>query len=66
MTEKLLTYAVGRGLAATDMPVVRQVVRDAAPKQYRFSALVLGIVNSAPFQMRLKVGDPPTRVASAH
>ena len=56
MTEKLLTYAVGRGLTATDMPVVRKVVREAAPKQYRFSALVLGIVNSAPFQMRLKAG----------
>jgi hypothetical protein len=54
MTEKLLIYAVGRGLTATDMPVVRGVVRDAAPQNYRFSSLVLGIVKSAPFQMRLK------------
>jgi len=65
MTEKLLTYAVGRGLTATDMPTVRKVAHDAAAKDYRFSALVLGIVNSPPFQMRLKQADaPPTRIAA--
>jgi hypothetical protein len=53
LTEKLLTYAVGRGLGAPDMPVVRSVVRGAASSDYRFSSLVLGIVSSAPFQMRV-------------
>jgi hypothetical protein len=52
MTEKLLTYAIGRGLTASDMPVVRAVVRDAAADSYRFAALVRGLVSSAPFQMR--------------
>jgi hypothetical protein len=51
-TEKLLTYALGRGLEHYDMPVVRRVVRDAAGQDYRMSALVLGIARSAPFQMR--------------
>ncbi len=54
MTEKLLTYALGRGLAASDMPVVRGIVRDSAQRNYRFSSLILGIVNSVPFQMRMK------------
>jgi hypothetical protein len=54
MTEKLLMYGVGRETKYYDMPVVRGVMRDAARDQYRFSALVLGIVNSAPFQMRVK------------
>ena len=57
LTEKLLTYAVGRSLTAADMPVVRSVVREARPNNYRFSALVLGIVHSAPFQMRT-AGEP--------
>jgi hypothetical protein len=52
MTEKLLTYAVGRGLTASDMPVVRGIVRDARAEHYRFSSIVLGIVGSVPFQMR--------------
>jgi mono/diheme cytochrome c family protein len=52
LTEKLLTYAVGRGLTAADMPVVRSIVRDARSGDDRFSTLVLGIVHSAPFQMR--------------
>ena len=51
-TEKLLTYALGRGLEYYDMPVVRAIVQDAARSDYRFSSLVLGIVKSAPFQMR--------------
>jgi hypothetical protein len=52
MAEKLLTYALGRGLAYSDMPAIRRIVRDAADDDYRFSSLVLGIVNSLPFQMR--------------
>ena len=54
ITEKLLTYALGRGLAYFDEPAVRRIVRQAAPHNYRFSSLVLGIVNSTPFTNRLK------------
>jgi mono/diheme cytochrome c family protein len=56
MTEKLMTYALGRGLVASDMPAVRQIVTSAAPNNYRFSSIVLGIVNSVPFKMRMKPG----------
>jgi mono/diheme cytochrome c family protein len=52
MTEKLLTYGLGRGLESYDMPAVRSIVRTAARDDYRFSALVRAIVNSVPFQMR--------------
>ncbi|HVW84630.1 MAG TPA: DUF1592 domain-containing protein, partial [Bryobacteraceae bacterium] len=51
-TEKLLTYALGRGVEDSDAPAVREIVREARANDYRFSSLVLGIVNSAPFQMR--------------
>jgi hypothetical protein len=51
-TEKLFTYALGRPLTHDDMPRVRSVVRGAADNQYRISSLVLGVVESAPFQMR--------------
>jgi hypothetical protein len=54
LTEKLLIYALGRGLQAYDMPVVRGVVRDARRQDYRFSSLIVGIVTTAPFQMRVK------------
>jgi hypothetical protein len=49
-----MTYALGRGLTATDMPAVRTVVRDSARDQYRFSSVILEIVRSVPFQMRTK------------
>jgi hypothetical protein len=52
MTEKLMTYALGRGLEYYDMPVVRSIARDAARNDDRFSSLVMGIVKSTPFQMR--------------
>jgi mono/diheme cytochrome c family protein len=52
VTDKLLTYALGRGVESYDAPAVRAIVRDAEPAGYRFSAVVLGIVQSAPFQMR--------------
>ena len=55
VTEKLLTYALGRGLAYYDMPTVRAIVRDAAGHDNKFSSIVLGIVNSAPFQKRMKI-----------
>jgi hypothetical protein len=51
-TEKLMTYAMGRSVEYYDMPTVRQIVRDAARDNYRFSSLVMGVVKSAPFQMR--------------
>jgi mono/diheme cytochrome c family protein len=52
MTEKLMIYALGRGLEYYDMPVVRGIVRDAAKQDYKFSALVFNIVKSTPFQMK--------------
>jgi hypothetical protein len=52
MTEMLMTYGIGRGLDYYDMPAVRSIVKDATRTNYRFSALVLGIVKSAPFQMK--------------
>ena len=52
VTEKLLMYALGRGLEYTDEPVVRAILRAAAPSDYRWSSLVLGIAKSMPFQMR--------------
>ncbi len=54
LAEKLLLYAIGRGLAPEDMPAVRAIVRDARGHEYRFSSLVMGIVSSVPFQMRMK------------
>ena len=59
MTEKLMIYALGRGVSAEDMPEVRRVLREASAHDYRFSSLVLGIVKSVPFQMRVKpVAEP--------
>jgi hypothetical protein len=52
MTEKLMTYALGRGVEYYDMPAIRAIVRDAARNDYRFSSLVLGVVKSTPFEMR--------------
>jgi hypothetical protein len=54
LAEKLLIYALGRGLESSDMPLVRGIVRQAATQDYRFGALVEGIVGSAAFQMRTK------------
>ena len=51
-TEKLLTYALGRGVEYYDMPAVRAILRDAATHDHRFSSVVLGIVSSTPFQLR--------------
>jgi hypothetical protein len=52
LTEKLMIYALGRGLEYYDAPPVRAIVRDARARNYRFSSLILGIVRSQPFQMR--------------
>ena len=64
-TEKLLTYALGRTLEPYDMPVVRAIVRAAAKDDYRFSALVQGIVSSEPMQFRMKVPGDELRQARA-
>jgi hypothetical protein len=56
LTEKLMTYALGRGIDYQDAPAIRQIRRGAERERYRFSSLVLGIVRSAPFQMR-RLGD---------
>jgi hypothetical protein len=52
LTEKLMVYALGRGLEYYDAPAVRAIVRDAARQDNRFTSLILGIVTSTPFQMR--------------
>jgi len=58
LTEKLLTYGLGRGLTYHDTSAIRKIVRDAAADDYRMSSLVLGIVRSVPFQMRIKPEAP--------
>ena len=52
VTEKLLTYALGRGLEYYDMPAVRKIVHDARTTNYRFSSIVLGVARSVPFQLK--------------
>ena len=52
MTEKLMTYSLGRGVTYADAPAIRKIVRESRVGGYHFSSLVLGIVNSTPFEMR--------------
>jgi hypothetical protein len=63
LTEKMLTYGLGRGLEYYDMPTVRGIARDASRNDYKFSSIVLEIVKSTPFQMR-RVQDAPVRAAA--
>jgi hypothetical protein len=65
LTEKLMTYGLGRGIELADRPLVRQVAREAAARDYRWSALVLGIVRSAPFQMKKAPAQDAPRVTAA-
>jgi cytochrome c5 len=58
VTEKLMIYALGRGLDPIDMPLVRNVLRGAAKDNYRLQAIILGIVQSPAFQMRTKINEP--------
>jgi len=60
VTENLMIYALGRGLAPADMPVVRSIVKNAAQNDYRLMSVITGIVQSAPFQMRTKLADAGT------
>jgi hypothetical protein len=63
--EKLLTYALGRGVEYQDMPLVRAITHDAEKNGNRFSALVLAVVRSKPFQMNMKPAEAPTPTAGA-
>jgi hypothetical protein len=54
LTEKLMIYALGRGLTAADMPAIRSVVRESERDGFRFSSIISGIVQSVPFRMRMK------------
>lgn len=69
VTEKMMTYALGRGVEYEDMPMLRSIVRDAAPGKYRFTSIVMGIVKSAPFQSSQKTVEssvkPTTTVERA-
>jgi hypothetical protein len=65
LTEKLLVYALGRGVDYHDMPTVRAIVRDAAQHNYRFSSLVFGIVRSAPFQKRISASQESVATSAA-
>jgi hypothetical protein len=64
VTEKLLTFSLGRGVQPSDAPVVRQLVRDLVPEDYRWSSLISGIVKSTPFQMRRALGPDTTAPAT--
>jgi hypothetical protein len=57
IAEKMLTYAVGRGMEYTDMPTIRGIVRDVSRQDNRFSSVVLAVVKSPQFQMRVKSQD---------
>jgi hypothetical protein len=52
LTEKLMIYALGRGLDYNDMPVVRKIVRDAARNDHKFGSIITGIVKSPTFQLK--------------
>ena len=62
-TEKLMTYALGRGVEYYDMPTIRAILRDAKPNNYKFSSILMGVINSAPFQMKMKKAAEGTPVA---
>jgi len=57
LSEKLLTFGLGRGVEVYDAPAVRKIVKDAKENDYRFSSIILGIINSIPFQMRATSED---------
>ena len=61
LTGKLLAYATGRGLDHHDLPVIRKIVRDAAPADYSWSSIITGVVRSAPFSMGSSPGDQGER-----
>jgi len=62
VTDRLLTYALGRGVEYYDQPAIRKITREAASSNYKWSSLILGIVNSVPFQMRMSKPQGPGAV----
>jgi mono/diheme cytochrome c family protein len=65
VTDRLLTYALGRGVEYYDQPAIRKITREAAFNDYKWSSLILGIVNSTPFQMRMSKPQEPATVRTA-
>jgi Protein of unknown function (DUF1592)/Protein of unknown function (DUF1588)/Protein of unknown function (DUF1587)/Protein of unknown function (DUF1585)/Protein of unknown function (DUF1595)/Planctomycete cytochrome C len=65
MTEKLMTFGTGRGLKYYDMPAVRSIARDAARNNNRYSSIILGIVKSDPFQMKVKQAEAQAQIRAA-
>jgi Protein of unknown function (DUF1588)/Protein of unknown function (DUF1585)/Protein of unknown function (DUF1592) len=65
LVEKLMIYALGRGVEYYDRPAIRRIARQAADDEYRFSSVILGIANSVPFQMRMSPPSPITSASSA-
>jgi hypothetical protein len=66
LTVRLLTYALGREVEYYDLPAARKITREAAPGDYRWSALILGIVKSTPFQMSVTRSAVPSKQAAQH
>jgi hypothetical protein len=65
ITEKLMTFALGRGIEYEDMPAIRSIVRESDRDNDRFVSILMGIVKSAPFQMRTKEVEEQAQVAEA-
>jgi hypothetical protein len=57
ITEKMMTFAIGRGVEYSDMPVIRSIVRDVQKNDNKLSAILMGIIESAPFQMRTRTAE---------
>jgi len=66
ITEKLMTYGLGRGMESSDMPIVRMIADDVAKQNYRFSAVVLAIAKSMPFQMKKAMDEAPQGLVASH
>jgi hypothetical protein len=66
ITEKLMTYGLGRGMESNDMPIVRMIADDVAKQNYRFSAVVLEIAKSVPFQMKKAMDEAPQGLVASH
>jgi hypothetical protein len=64
VAEKLLAFSLGRALEYYDRPAVRKIVRDSAPGGYKWSSIVLGVVNSTPFRMKASDSEPATQTAA--
>jgi len=65
VVEKMMTYATGRGTEYYDRPAIRQILRESEPKDYRWSAIILGMIKSKPFQMRMLPADAAAAQLSA-